>query len=145
MGSTTLAAGISHGSGFVADAVATFLLVTAIKAPRRGRRAPAGWAGLMIGLTVTCDIIVFGSVTGASMNPARTFGPYLINALFGGDTKWGDLYLYVLAPLVGGTLAALAYDVVARPRGAEAPAPIGETGGETGGPPGGDQWMTPSG
>lgn len=129
VGSTNLADGVSYASGFVAEALATFLLVTAVMALAVDSRAPAGWAGLLIGLAVVCDIIVFGVLTGASMNPARTFGPYLINSVFGGDTEWGDFSLYVLAPLTGGTLAALAYDLVVRPREAEAPAPIGEGGG----------------
>lgn len=135
VGSTNLGDGVSYGSGFVAEAVATFLLVSAVMALAVDKRAPAGFAGLLIGLAVTCDIIVFGSLTGASMNPARTFGPYLINSVFGGDTEWGDFSLYVLAPLVGGILAALVYDLVVRPRGAEAPAPVGESGGEAPRPP----------
>src|SRR2546427_1704724 len=65
-GQNALAAGVSFGRGVVTEAAGTFLLVTAIMALAVDRRAPGGWAGLMIGLSVTCAIIVFGPVTGAS-------------------------------------------------------------------------------
>jgi glycerol uptake facilitator protein len=44
----------------------------------------------MIGLSVTCAIIVFGQVTGASLNPARSLGPVLPTGIGGGDPAWGD-------------------------------------------------------
>jgi glycerol uptake facilitator protein len=121
-GSTTLADGVSFWRGVVVEAVATFLLVTAIMALAVDRRAPGGWAGLMIGLSVTCAIIVFGPVTGGSLNPARSFGPLVATAIGGGDPEWGDFPVYIIGPLVGGVLAAFAYDAIARPR-AEAEEP----------------------
>jgi glycerol uptake facilitator protein len=115
VGSTTLADGTGYLRGIVAEAIGTFLLLFTIMALAVDRRAPAGWAGLIIGLAVTADILLIGPLTGASMNPARTFGPYLTNALFGGATSWADLWAYVIGPLVGGALAAVAYDAIARP------------------------------
>jgi glycerol uptake facilitator protein len=102
--------------GIVAEAIGTFLLLTAIMALAVDRRAPGGWAGFMIGLAVTAAILVIGPLTGGSLNPARTFGPLLINTFGGGDTDWGELPLYVIGPLVGGVAAALTYDAIARPR-----------------------------
>jgi glycerol uptake facilitator protein len=115
VGSTALADGTGYLRGIVAEAIGTFLLLFAIMALAVDRRAPSGWAGLIIGLAVTADILVIGPLTGASMNPARTFGPYLTNTLFGGSTPWADLWAYVIGPLVGGALAAVVYDFVARP------------------------------
>jgi glycerol uptake facilitator protein len=129
VGSTTLADGVSYGSGIVIEALATFLLLTTIMALAVDRRAPGGWAGLMIGLSVTCAIIVTGSFTGGSLNPARTFGPYLVNSFFGGDTPWSEFPVYVMGPLIGGAVAALAYDWVARPDLVE---PVVETQGAQG-------------
>ena len=129
VGLTTLADGVSYGSGIVAEALATFLLVATIMALAVDRRAPGGWAGLMIGLSVTCAIIVMGPFTGGSLNPARTFGPYLVNSLFGGDTPWSEFPLYVIGPLIGGAAAALTYDRVARPDLVE---PVAETQGTQG-------------
>jgi glycerol uptake facilitator protein len=129
VGLTTLADGVSYGSGIVAEALATFLLVATIMALAVDRRAPGGWAGLMIGLSVTCAIIVMGPFTGGSLNPARTFGPYLVNSLFGGDTPWSEFPIYVIGPLIGGAAAALTYDRVARPDLVE---PLAETQGAQG-------------
>ena len=125
-GETTIADGVSYAQGIVAEAIGTFLLVTAVMALDVDARAPAGWAGFMIGLAVAAAILVVGPLTGASLNPARTFGPLLVTTIGGGDTQWGDLPLYIVGPLAGGALAAFAYDMVARPRAIEgAPAPIG--------------------
>jgi glycerol uptake facilitator protein len=86
------------------------------------RRAPAGFAGLVIGLSVACAIMVIGPLTGGSLNPARTFGPYLTTSVFGGSPPWKDYWIYVVGPLAGGAIAALVYDFVARPGREEAPA-----------------------
>jgi len=118
-GGTQLADGVSFWRGVVAEALATFVLVLAIFALAVDRRAPAGWAGLMIGLAVACTILLIGPVTGGSLNPARTLGPLLVTALWGGATDWEDFPVYVIGPVVGAVLAAFAYDLIARPREAE--------------------------
>ncbi len=115
VGATTLAGGVSVASGLAAEALATFLLVLTIMALAVDARAPAGWAGLMIGLAVFCGIVVIAPLTGASLNPARTFGPYLTATLFGGPVPWAEFPLYCVGPLLGGALAAVVYQVVARP------------------------------
>jgi len=115
VGSTVLADGTGYLRGMVAEAIGTFALLFTIMALAVDRRAPTGWAGLIIGLAVTVDILVLGPLTGASMNPARTLGPYLTNTLFGGSTPWADFWAYVIGPLVGGAFAAVVYDLVARP------------------------------
>jgi glycerol uptake facilitator protein len=119
-GGTSLADGVSFLRGVVAEGIGTFLLVTAIFALAVDRRAPPGWAGFVIGLSVACAILVVGPLTGASLNPARTFGPLLVTTLWSGTTNWGDLPVYLIGPVVGGLLAAYAYDLVARPAEAEA-------------------------
>jgi glycerol uptake facilitator protein len=125
-GVTTLADDTTYAQGIVAEAIGTFLLITAVMALAVDSRAPAGWGGFMIGLSVAAAILVVGPLTGSSLNPARTFGPLLVTTIGGGDTEWGDLPLYVVGPLAGGALAAFAYDMVARPRAVElAPEPIG--------------------
>jgi glycerol uptake facilitator protein len=117
VGATTLSDGTGYVRGIVAEVIGTFLLVFTIMALAVDQRAPAGWAGLIIGLSVTTDILLIGSVTGGSMNPARTFGPYLTNTLFGGSTPWSQFIVYVIGPLAGGVLAAVAYIAIARPSG----------------------------
>jgi glycerol uptake facilitator protein len=115
VGLTRLAAGVGYGQGILLEALGTFLLVLTIMALAVDRRAPAGWAGLMIGLAVAGEIFVIGSLTGGAVNPARTFGPYLANSVFGGDTPWAEFGVYIIGPIAGGVLAVLVYDLVVRP------------------------------
>ncbi len=82
----------------------TFLLMTAVfgtAVDERGKALKIG--GFGIGLTVTFDILAGGAITGASMNPARSFGPALVYGHF--DLHW----CYWLAPIAGAVVAALIY------------------------------------
>jgi glycerol uptake facilitator protein len=123
VGLTALGSGVSDLQGIVAEALGTFLLVFTIMAVAVDERAPAGWSGFLIGLAVAAEIMLIGPFTGGSVNPARSFGPYLVNDLFGGSTPWSEFYVYIVGPLVGGIAGALCYDALARP-GAAVP-PIG--------------------
>jgi len=85
--------------------VLTFLLMTAVfgtAVDPRGQVVKIG--GFGIGLTVTFDILAAGAVTGASMNPARSFGPALVQ----GYWTWHPLYW--IAPIAGAVTAALIYE-----------------------------------
>jgi glycerol uptake facilitator protein len=130
MGQTSIADGTNYLQAIVAEAIGTFLLVTAIMALAVDKRAPGGWAGLMIGLSVAAAILVIGPLTGGSLNPARTFGPLVVATIGGGDTFWGDLPAYVVGPVIGGVVAAIAYDAVALPRAFDEVAPAQGTQGE---------------
>ncbi len=119
LGQTAVSEGVSIPQAIVAEAVATFVLVTAIMGLAVDQRAPAGWAGLMIGLAVTMAILVIAPLTGASLNPARTLGPLVVATVGGGETAWSDLPVYLVGPVLGGLAAAFAYDAIARPRDAD--------------------------
>ena len=85
--------------------VMTFLLVTAIFGTAvESRGAAVKIGGFGIGLTVAFDILAGGPVTGASMNPARSFGPALVQGY------WAWHGLYWVAPIAGGVAAALVYE-----------------------------------
>jgi glycerol uptake facilitator-like aquaporin len=85
----------------------TFLLVFVVFATAVDERGAFGKiAGFAIGLTVCMDILLGGPFTGASMNPARTFGPALA------ATYWTGHGVYWVGPLLGGLLAAWLYDGV---------------------------------
>ena len=120
VGGVAFGEGVGYGRAILVEAVGTFLLVLAIMATAVDRRAPNGWAGLVIGLSVTCLIVVFGPQTGAGVNPARAFGPNATASLFGGSVAWGQYPAYVIGSLLGGAAAAFCYDLVARPREHEA-------------------------
>ena len=115
VGLTSLGVGVNGPQGIVAEALGTFLLVFTIMAVAVDERAPAGWAGFLIGLAVAAEIMLIGPFTGGSVNPARSFGPYLVNQLFGGSTPWSEFYVYIVGPLVGGVAGALCYEVLVRP------------------------------
>lgn len=87
----------------VVEAVLTaFLLFSIFGSAVSGRNGHA--VGLAIGLTLTMDILMGGYLTGASMNPARTFGPCLVS----GNLDY--LWMYFVGPLAGGAVAALVYN-----------------------------------
>ena len=112
LGSTAPGEGVSYIQAIVSEGVATFFLVLVIWGVAVDKRAPAGFAGLAIGLVVAADIWVTGPFTGASMNPARTFGPLLGLTAWGGEYDWGEFPIYIIGPLVGGVLAAVVYDYI---------------------------------
>nr|WP_082224803.1 aquaporin [Pseudorhodobacter antarcticus] len=84
------------------ECVTTFIFVTEVLGATQ-KDAPAGFAGSAIGLTLAAIHLVGINMTGVSVNPARSFGP----AVFVGGKAMADLWLFIVAPLVGGALAGL--------------------------------------
>jgi glycerol uptake facilitator protein len=113
LGATAPAPGVPYARAMLAEAVGTFILMLIVMALAVDKRAPAGWAGLMIGLVLGGVIMALGPATGASLNPARTFGPYLGNTTFGGPNDWTYFPIYLIGPIVGAGLAAFTYAGVA--------------------------------
>ena len=91
-------------SAFVFEVVATFLFVVVILGAT-GSTAPAAMAGLAIGLTLVVIHLVGIMVTGVSVNPARSIGP----AVFAGATAISQLWLFIVAPIIGGVVAGLVF------------------------------------
>jgi len=98
---------------FFAEFVGTFLLVFAVFGVIHRKAAP-GWAGLAIGFVVFAAIIPVAPTTGASINPARTTGPMLVQQILGGTVQWEQLPVYLISELLAGVLAALAFGAIAR-------------------------------
>jgi aquaporin Z len=95
----------STGVVLLTEAILTYLLMTSVfgtAVDERGRNVKIG--GFGIGLTVAFDILAGGNVTGASMNPARSFGPALVL------TYWQWHWAYWVAPIAGACIAALVYE-----------------------------------
>ena len=92
---------------FVAEAVLTFMFVLIIHGAT-DRRAPAGFAGIAIGLTLTLIHLISIPVTNTSVNPARSTGP----AIFVGGWAIQQLWLFWVAPIVGGAIAGLVYSSI---------------------------------
>jgi MIP family channel proteins len=87
----------------ILETVLTFILMFVIFGSGLDRRAPIGFAGIAIGLTVAVEAAVMGLITGASMNPARSLAPALVSGL------WQHHWVYWVAPILGAQLAGSAY------------------------------------
>jgi glycerol uptake facilitator protein len=116
LAATAMFDGVSYGQAILCEAVATFFLMLTIMGSAVDKRAPSGFAGLAIGLVVAADIVTVGNITGSSLNPARTFGPYLADSLFGGPNLWTQYPIYVIGPIAGAVIAAFLYDYLAEPK-----------------------------
>jgi glycerol uptake facilitator protein len=113
LGVAHYSAPVGAGQAFVAEFVGTFILVFTIFGVIH-RKASAGFAGLAIGLVVFAAIIPVAPATGASINPARTLGPMLVQQLAGGTIEWAQLPVYLAAEFLAGVVAALAYVAISR-------------------------------
>jgi aquaporin NIP len=97
---------VGTGSALVYEAVLTAFLMFVIMAVATDTRAVGAAAAIAIGGTIGLDALFGGPVTGASMNPARSFGPALVSG------HWNDLWIYAAGPIGGAALGALAYQLV---------------------------------
>lgn len=113
LGVATYADTVSVAQAFSAEFVGTFILVFTIFGVIH-HKAPAGFAGLAIGLVVFAAIIPVAPTTGASINPARTTGPMLVQQIAGGTVQWEQLPVYLAAELLAGIVAALAYTALVK-------------------------------
>lgn len=100
---------LGTGTALVYEIALTALLMFVIIAVATDTRAVGAAAAIAIGGTVALDALFGGPLTGASMNPARSFGP----ALAAGE--WTDFWIYVVGPVAGATLGAGAYQVIRTP------------------------------
>jgi aquaporin TIP len=116
LGAPSVGPASSVGEAFAAEIIMTFFLVVAVFATAVDTRGAFKIvAGFAIGLTITVDVLVGGSVSGAAMNPARAFGPQLVG------NYWADGWIYYIACPIGGAIAAILYDrLYLRPHDVEA-------------------------
>lgn len=104
LGAPAPAAGISAGRVAAAEAVVTFILVLVVVAVATDNRVPRGIAAIAIGAALAVAIVIAGPVSGAGVNPARAIGPMILAGQF------ADWWVYLAAPLAGGTIAVVLYD-----------------------------------
>jgi MIP family channel proteins len=96
----------SQAQSFLWEFALTFFLMFVIMAVATDTRAVGEAAAIAIGGTVGLDAMFGGPISGASMNPARSFGPALVSG------ELHALWLYIVAPLAGATLGALIYEFI---------------------------------
>ncbi len=102
LGQNACQEGISTATGFVAELVFTFVFVLVVLGTTDSEKGAGNLAGLAIGLTLVLVHLVCIRYTGTSVNPARSIGP----AIFAGGEALNQLWIFILAPLCGGALAA---------------------------------------
>lgn len=102
-GGQAIALQVSGTQAFLLEAVATFFLAIVVFGTAVDPKAPK-IGGLAIGLVVTADILAIGPATGASMNPARSFGPAVASGIFEAQL------IYWIAPIFGAVLASVLYE-----------------------------------
>jgi len=112
LGATAPFEGISYLQAILVEIIGTFMLMFVIMGSGVDKRAYPGFAGLSIGFTVAAVITTVGNISGASINPARTFGPYLGDFVLGGHNLWNYFPIYVIGPIVGAILAAVIYEYI---------------------------------
>ncbi len=98
--------GNGAGAGLLLEAVLTFALVFVVFATAIDKKGLTHLAPMAIGLIVLVDHLIGIPLTGASMNPARSFGPAIVANI------WTDHWIYWLGPLIGAGVAALVYEFV---------------------------------
>lgn len=97
---------IAAGRAVIVEGVMSGLLMLVILSVATDTRAVGAPAALAIGATITLDALFGGPLTGASMNPARSFAPALVSG------EWRDFWVYLAGPLIGAPLGAFAYQYV---------------------------------
>jgi aquaporin Z len=103
---TASPAGYTLASALIAEIVLTFIFVLVVHGST-SERAPKGFAGLAIGLTLVLVHLVAIPIDGTSVNPARSLGP----AIFVGGTALSQLWVFIVAPIIGGILAAIVWKI----------------------------------
>lgn len=112
LGGQSVASELSSGQAILCEFLATFFLTFVVFGTAVDPSAPKV-GGFAIGLTVTADILAIGPLTGASMNPARSFGPAVVSGVLEGQA------IYWIGPILGSITAALLYDGLFLRRGKE--------------------------
>ncbi len=102
------ATGVSFGSALGFEVIYGFFLMLVIMAVATDKRVSGPVPAIAIGLTVAMAILLGGPISGASMNPVRSFAP----AVFAGGAAWAALPIYLIGPIVGAVLAAFIYEAL---------------------------------
>jgi MIP family channel proteins len=111
-GGQAVASGVTSGSAYLLEAIATFILTFVVFGTAVDPHAPRV-GGLAIGFTLAAGMFGIGPLTGGSMNPARSFGPAVASGVYEGQV------IYWVGPILGAVAAALVYDFLFLRRGKE--------------------------
>jgi MIP family channel proteins len=93
----------------VVELIITFFLMFSVYAVLYTGKVPAGASGVLIGMTLTADILIAGALTGGAANPARALGPAVASG------NYASLWLYWVGPIIGALLAGFVYEYLLLP------------------------------
>ncbi len=122
LGAVSVNANAGLWIGFLAEIIGTAILVFTVFGTAVSGKAPAGFAGLIIGFVVYGIIILVGPITGASLNPAREIGPALLGQAIGATPVPVEqlIVVYVFGSTIGGLVGAFLYEFIGREQPARA-------------------------
>ncbi|KAF5740235.1 nodulin-26-like [Tripterygium wilfordii] len=107
---TQYADSTTHLEAITWEFIITFILMFTILGVATDDRASEGLAGVAIGGTLLFNVMIAGPITGASMNPARSLGPAVASGVY------KNLWVFIVAPVIGALAAALVYSVLRVPK-----------------------------
>ncbi len=110
---------LSYIGAFVAEILLTFVFVMAILGVTDSKHHDGKHAGIVIGLALTLVHLLGLGLTGTSVNPARSLAPAVLQAIDGNTLALQQVWIFILAPLVGGALAAVVYRFLTTEKTAE--------------------------
>jgi glycerol uptake facilitator protein len=116
LGAVSVNANAGLSVGFLAEVIGTAILVFTVFGAAVDGRAPAGFAGIVIGFIVYGIIILVGPITGAALNPARQIGPDVLGTLVGAKSHLDQVWVYIAGPIVGGLVGAFTYEFIGHTR-----------------------------
>ena len=99
---------------FIAEVVFTFVFVLVVLGATDSKKGAGAFAGLAIGLTLILVHIVCIPITGTSVNPARSVGPAIFDAVYGSCSALKQLWLFIVAPFAGAALSAIVWKIVGK-------------------------------
>ena len=102
---------IGRKDAFIIELILTFFLMYVIYGTAIDQKGAHAIAGLAIGLAITMDVFMGGPLTGAAMNPSRSFGPAVVSGY------WKDEWIWWVAPLIGAGIAAISYNYILLTKG----------------------------
>ncbi len=106
LGTCVLGSNVTVTQAIIMESVITFLLVFVVYATVIDKRATPALSGLAIGFVVLFGVMVGGTISGGSMNPARVFGPAIASGHF------QNHYVWWIGPVIGGVFAGFCYDIL---------------------------------
>ena len=99
----------SVGAGLLVEIILTFIFVMVILGVTSPKANHGSFGGVVIGFSLVLVHILGIGLTGTSVNPARSIGPAIVAAINGNSAPMSSLWVFIVAPLIGGALAAVVY------------------------------------